>query len=206
MDATQEDYSSAFRFVARRGCSYICLRHARPFAPDLRGYFKFLAANQKLYMRLFLLPSPEALAPRLPQFILLIAVLIAVVPIFTGNARAQSATPIAVISAHETPAAAPTPAAGRCSDTRASRAYGAHSADHRLPRARRRDEAAALHRHGRAPLWNGDDRCQFFYAENPRFARAGNNVQLETDGSLMIGVMVGWQVHQPDCMEWNHRG
>ena len=27
--------------------------------------------------------------------------------------------------------------------------------------------------HGRAPLWNGSDRCQFFYAENPRLLARG---------------------------------
>jgi hypothetical protein len=50
---------------------------------------------------------------------------------------------------------------------------------------------------GRAPLWNGDDQCQYLYAENPRFARAGSSVQLETDGSLMIGVMVAGQCVSP---------
>ncbi|HVN29054.1 MAG TPA: hypothetical protein VMT64_11235, partial [Candidatus Binataceae bacterium] len=43
---------------------------------------------------------------------------------------------------------------------------------------------------GRMPLWNGSDECQYLYAENPRFARAGDNVQLEADGSLMIGAKV----------------
>ena len=55
--------------------------------------------------------------------------------------------------------------------------------------------------HGRAPIWNGSDRCQYFYAENPRFARAGSNVKLETDGSLMIGVMMGAQCVSP--IVWN---
>ncbi len=55
--------------------------------------------------------------------------------------------------------------------------------------------------HGRAPLWNGSDRCQYFYAENPRFARAGANVKLESDGSLMIGLMVGSQCVSP--IVWN---
>jgi len=45
--------------------------------------------------------------------------------------------------------------------------------------------------HGRAPLWNGSDRCQYLYAETPRFGHAGDNVKLETDGSLMLGVMLG---------------
>ena len=55
--------------------------------------------------------------------------------------------------------------------------------------------------HGRALIWNGSDRCQFFFAENPEFARAGSNVKLETDGSLMIGVMVGAQCVSP--IVWN---
>ena len=44
--------------------------------------------------------------------------------------------------------------------------------------------------HGRMPLWSGTDQCQYFYVENPRFSRAGDNVRLETDGSLMIGALV----------------
>ena len=55
--------------------------------------------------------------------------------------------------------------------------------------------------HGRAPLWNGSDQCQYFYAQNPRFARVGSNVQLETDGSLMIGVMMGANCVSP--IVWN---
>ncbi len=55
--------------------------------------------------------------------------------------------------------------------------------------------------HGRAPIWNGDDRCQYLYAENPRFARAGDNVKLETDGSLMLGVMMGANCVSP--IVWN---
>src|SRR3982074_876648 len=55
--------------------------------------------------------------------------------------------------------------------------------------------------HGRAPIWNGSDQCQYFYAEHPHFSRAGNNVKLETDGSLMIGVMMGSQCVSP--VVWN---
>jgi hypothetical protein len=55
--------------------------------------------------------------------------------------------------------------------------------------------------HGRAPIWNGDDRCQYLYAENPRFARAGDNVKLETDGSVMLGVMMGASCVSP--VVWN---
>jgi hypothetical protein len=152
-------------------------------------------------MRLFLLPSPEALALRLAQFILPIAAMLAVVPIFIGNARAQSATPIAIISASETPAAAPPPADAAASPT----APVAHTV--RIPLTIDYLALGAAMKqqlytdHGRAPLWNGDDRCQFFYAENPRFARAGNTVQLETDGSLMIGVMVGDKCVSP--IVWN---
>jgi hypothetical protein len=45
---------------------------------------------------------------------------------------------------------------------------------------------------GRAPLWNGIDDCQFLYAENPEFSRAGSSgagtVKLETANSLGLGV------------------
>src|ERR1700687_1416174 len=48
---------------------------------------------------------------------------------------------------------------------------------------------------GRAPLWNGADDCQFLYAENPEFARAGQsaNVKLETASSLGRGLGVAGQ-------------
>lgn len=48
---------------------------------------------------------------------------------------------------------------------------------------------------GRAPLWNGADDCQFLYAENPEFARAGasTNVRLETAASLGLGLGVASQ-------------
>jgi len=47
----------------------------------------------------------------------------------------------------------------------------------------------------RADLWNGSDDCQFFYAENPEFARAGQsaNVRLETAASLGLGLGVAGQ-------------
>ena len=48
---------------------------------------------------------------------------------------------------------------------------------------------------GRAPLWNGADDCQFLYAENPNFARAGQsaNVKLDTAASLGLGLGMGGQ-------------
>jgi hypothetical protein len=48
---------------------------------------------------------------------------------------------------------------------------------------------------GRAPLWNGTDDCQFLYAENPEFSRAGAsaNVKLETAASLGLGLAVASQ-------------
>ncbi|HSU91800.1 MAG TPA: hypothetical protein VLI44_10115, partial [Sporolactobacillaceae bacterium] len=48
---------------------------------------------------------------------------------------------------------------------------------------------------GRAPLWNGADDCQFLYAENPNFARAGQstNVRLDTAASLGLGLGVAGQ-------------
>ncbi|HLX37855.1 MAG TPA: lytic transglycosylase domain-containing protein, partial [Candidatus Binataceae bacterium] len=55
--------------------------------------------------------------------------------------------------------------------------------------------------HGRADLWNGSDRCQYLYAENPRFGRAGDNVKLESDGHLMLGVMMGDNCVSP--VVWN---
>ncbi len=54
---------------------------------------------------------------------------------------------------------------------------------------------------GRAPLWNGADQCQYFYAENPAFSRAGDKVKLETSGTLSIGVAMGSQCISP--IEWN---
>src|SRR5258708_9250270 len=48
---------------------------------------------------------------------------------------------------------------------------------------------------GLAPLWNGADDCQFLYAENPNFARAGQstNVRLDTAASLGLGLGMGGQ-------------
>jgi hypothetical protein len=48
---------------------------------------------------------------------------------------------------------------------------------------------------GRAPVWNGADDCQFLYAENPEFSRAGqtSNVKLETAASLDLGLGMAGQ-------------
>lgn len=50
---------------------------------------------------------------------------------------------------------------------------------------------------GRARLWSGDNDCQYLYAENPRFGRAGDAVKLETDGTLSLGVPIGGQCVSP---------
>lgn len=50
---------------------------------------------------------------------------------------------------------------------------------------------------GRAPLWNGADQCQYFYAENPAFSRATDKVRLETNASLSLGVAMGSQCISP---------
>src|SRR5690242_2950143 len=54
---------------------------------------------------------------------------------------------------------------------------------------------------GRAPLWNGSDNCQYFYAENPEFGRNADKVKLETAGSLSIGVAMGAGCISP--IAWN---
>ncbi|HEY2487187.1 MAG TPA: lytic transglycosylase domain-containing protein [Candidatus Binataceae bacterium] len=49
----------------------------------------------------------------------------------------------------------------------------------------------------RAALWNGPDECQFLYAENPTFSRAGERVQLETTAALSLGVALGSRCVSP---------
>ncbi len=119
----------------------------------------------------------------------LIVLLLVAAAIGTGNARAQSAP----TSAAPTPIAAATSAAApqvvRIPLTIDYLALGAAI------------KQQLYTNHGRAPIWNGSDRCQFFYAENPRFSRAGSSVKMETDGSLMIGVMMGSQCVSP--ITWN---
>jgi Transglycosylase SLT domain len=50
---------------------------------------------------------------------------------------------------------------------------------------------------GRAPLWNGTDACQFLYAENPSFGRAGERVKLETAATLGLGVAIAGRCISP---------
>jgi hypothetical protein len=50
---------------------------------------------------------------------------------------------------------------------------------------------------GRAPLWNGTDACQFLYAENPAFGRAGERVMLETAASLALGLEIAGRCISP---------
>ncbi len=49
----------------------------------------------------------------------------------------------------------------------------------------------------RAALWNGPGECQFLYAENPSFSRAGERVQLETTAALSLGVALGGRCVSP---------
>src|SRR5216684_4573365 len=49
----------------------------------------------------------------------------------------------------------------------------------------------------RAPLWNGADECQFLFAENPNFTRAGAEVRLETAASLAMGVSLAGRCVSP---------
>lgn len=50
---------------------------------------------------------------------------------------------------------------------------------------------------GRAILWKGDNSCQYLYAENPRFGRAGDAIKLETEGILGLGVPIGGRCVSP---------
>lgn len=44
---------------------------------------------------------------------------------------------------------------------------------------------------GRARLWNGANGCEYLYAQNPSFGRAGAAVKLETLSTLNLGVPLG---------------
>jgi Transglycosylase SLT domain len=50
---------------------------------------------------------------------------------------------------------------------------------------------------GRAQLWSGSNDCEYLYAENPVFSRAGDKVRLETAGNLSIGVPMGSECLSP---------
>jgi hypothetical protein len=44
---------------------------------------------------------------------------------------------------------------------------------------------------GRAQLWNGNNECEYLYAENPSFGQQNGIVRIDTDGFLSLGVPVG---------------
>jgi hypothetical protein len=50
---------------------------------------------------------------------------------------------------------------------------------------------------GRAPFWNGSDRCQYLYAENPSFSASAGQARLETGASVGLGVEVGGRCISP---------
>lgn len=50
---------------------------------------------------------------------------------------------------------------------------------------------------GRAQLWNGSNRCEYLYAENPVFSREGGQVTLETNASLSLGFVLGSRCVSP---------
>ena len=122
-------------------------------------------------------PPPRAAAHRLDVFIILLIVVSAI----AGRVSAQSAaaTPLATASEHTL----------------------------RIPLTIDYIAlSAALKQQlyidrGRMPLWNGPDRCQYIYAENPRLGRAGDHVRFETEGHLMLGLLVAEQCVSP--IAWN---
>jgi Transglycosylase SLT domain len=50
---------------------------------------------------------------------------------------------------------------------------------------------------GRAQLWNGPNACEYLYAQNPSFGRAGTAVKLETEGTLSLGVPIAGSCVSP---------
>lgn len=54
---------------------------------------------------------------------------------------------------------------------------------------------------GRGQLWNGDDNCGHFYADNPRFSRSGPNVQLESQGDFEAAIGLSGQCL--NAMSWS---
>jgi hypothetical protein len=123
-------------------------------------------------MHLRLPPPPHAHHPGFIRLNVLIILLMVVIGIGAGSGRAQNVAP----------ATAPAPIGAQVVKVPLIIDYLALSAAIRQQ---------LFIDHGRMPLWNGSDQCQYLYAENPRFSRGGDNVKLEADGSLMIGAMVG---------------
>jgi hypothetical protein len=54
---------------------------------------------------------------------------------------------------------------------------------------------------GRAEFWKSPDNCGYFYAQNPRFLRTGEAVELTTDSQLNAGIGVGGQCLS--VVEWS---
>jgi hypothetical protein len=50
---------------------------------------------------------------------------------------------------------------------------------------------------GRADLWNGDNDCQYLYAENPRIKRGRGAVEIDSDGVLSLGLPVAGKCLSP---------
>lgn len=50
---------------------------------------------------------------------------------------------------------------------------------------------------GRANLWNGDNDCQYLYAENPRIKRGRGALEIDSDGSLSLGLPVAGKCLSP---------
>jgi hypothetical protein len=54
---------------------------------------------------------------------------------------------------------------------------------------------------GRAQLWNGNNDCEYLYAENPSFGQQNGAVRIDTDGYLNLGVPVG--DHCLSALNWS---
>jgi len=132
-------------------------------------------------MLVSLLSVPEAIRIRFGRLYGLI-ILLLVVAMVAGSARAQNAAPV------------PTTAAVTTQVVRIP-----VTVDYLALGAALREQLYTDR--GRMPLWNGSDQCQYLYAENPRFGRAGDQVKLEGDGSLMVGAMVAGNCVSP--IVWN---
>jgi hypothetical protein len=50
---------------------------------------------------------------------------------------------------------------------------------------------------GRADLWNGDNDCQYLYAENPRIKQGRGAVEIDSDGALSLGLPVAGKCLSP---------
>jgi hypothetical protein len=50
---------------------------------------------------------------------------------------------------------------------------------------------------GRAELWNGGDNCQYLYAENPRIKQGRGAIEIDSDGTLNLGLAVAGKCLSP---------